>query len=67
MRALNCLLQMEQERSEEESSVGDVVRLSLLTMTNTNQLCDVLFVCFKMVDETNLSSKLPIADRTREV
>ena len=34
-------------------------------MTNPNQLCDVLlFVCSKMVDETNLSSKLPVADRT---
>ena len=44
------------------------VRLSLLTMTNPNQLCDVLlFVCSKMADETNLSSKLPVADRTREV
>ena len=37
-------------------------------MTNPNQLCDVLlFVCSKMADETNLSSKLPVADRTREV
>ena len=44
------------------------VRLSLLTMTNPNQLCDVLlFVCSKMADETNLSSKLPVADRTRDV
>ena len=44
------------------------VRLSLLTMTNPNQLCDVLlFVCSKMADETNLSSKLPVADRTREI
>ena len=35
---------------------------------NPNQLCDVLlFVCSKMADETNLSSKLPVADRTREV
>ena len=43
-----------------------LVRLSLLTMTNPNQLCDVLlFVCSKMADETNLSSKLPVADRTR--
>ena len=43
-------------------------RLSLLTMTNPNQLCDVLlFLCSKMADETNLSSKLPVADRTREV
>ena len=45
-----------------------IVRLSLLTMTNPNQLCDVLlFVCSKMADETNVSSKLPVADRTREV
>ena len=45
-----------------------LVRLSLLTMTNPNQLCDVLlFVCSKMADETNFSSKLPVADRTREV
>ena len=44
------------------------VRLSLLTMTNRNQLCDVLlFVCSKMADETSLSSKLPVADITREV
>ena len=42
--------------------------LSLLTMTTPNQLCDVLlFVCSKMADETNLRSKLPVADRTREV
>ena len=46
----------------------DLVRLSILTMTNLNQLCDVLLlVCSKMADETNLSSKLPVADRTREV
>ena len=46
----------------------NLVRLSLLTMTNPNQLFDVLlFVCSKMADETNLSSKLPVADRTREV
>ena len=45
-----------------------LVRLSLLTMTNPNQLCDVLlFVYSKMADETYLSSKLPVADRTREV
>ena len=42
--------------------------VSLLTMTNPNQMHEVfLFVCFKMADETNLSSKLPVADRTREV
>ena len=30
-------------------------------MTSPNQLCDVLlFVCSKMADETNLSSKLPV-------
>ena len=45
-----------------------IVRLSLLTMTNPNQLCDVLlFVCSMMADETNLSSKLLVADRTRGV
>ena len=27
----------------------------------------LLFVCSKMTDETNLSSKLSVADRTREV
>ena len=44
------------------------VRLSLLTMTNPNQLCNVLlFVCSKVADEINLSSKLLVADRTREV
>ena len=33
-----------------------LVPLSLLTMTNPNQLYDVLlFVCSKMADETNLS------------
>ena len=49
-------------------AINFLVRLSLLTMTNPNQLCDVLlFVCSKMADETNLSSKLPVADRTREV
>ena len=47
---------------------SNVVLLSLLTMTNPNQLCDVLLcVCSKMADETNLSSKLSVADRTREV
>ena len=45
-----------------------VVYLSLLTMTNPDQMCDVLlFVCSKVADETNLSSKLPVADRIREV
>ena len=45
-----------------------IVHLPLLTMTNPNHLCDVLlFVCSKMADETNLSSKLPVADRAREV
>ena len=37
-----------------------IVRL-LLTMTNPNQMREVLlFVCSKMADETNLSSKLPV-------
>ena len=45
-----------------------IVHLSLLKMTNPNQLCDVLlFVYSEMADETNLSSKLPVADRTREI
>ena len=45
-----------------------IVRPSLLTMTNLNQMREVLlFVCSKMVDETSLSSKLPVPDRTREV
>ena len=44
------------------------VHLSLLTMTNPNQMREVLlFVCSKMADETNLSPKLPFADSTREV
>ena len=31
-------------------------------------MCEVLlFVCSKMTDETNLSSKLPVAGRTKEV
>ena len=45
-----------------------IVCLLLLTMTSPNQMREVLlFVCSKMADETNLSSKLPVADRTREV
>ena len=48
--------------------IRDIVGLSLLTMTNPNQMREVLlFLCSKMADETNLSSKLPVADRTREV
>ena len=44
------------------------VRLSLLTMTNLNQMREVLlFVCSKMDGEANLISKLPVADRKREV
>ena len=50
------------------SPVYTFVRLSLLTMTNPNQMCEVLlFVCSKMADETNLSLKLYVADRTRTV
>ena len=34
----------------------------------TNQMSkELLFVCSKVADETNLSSKLPDADRAREV
>ena len=37
-------------------------------MTNPNQVCDMLlFVCSKMADESNLSSKLPVTYRSREV
>ena len=44
------------------------VRLSILTMTSPNQMREVLlFVCSEMADETNLSAKLTVADRTREV
>ena len=36
-------------------------------MTNLNQMRKVLlFVYSKMADDTNFSSKLPVADRTRE-
>ena len=43
-----------------------IVRLSLLTMTNPNQMREVLlFVCSKMTDEASHISKLPAADRTR--
>ena len=47
---------------------GDIkFRLSLLTVTEANQMREVLLcVCSKMA-ETNLSSKLPVADSTREV
>ena len=59
------ILNMDESRYVKKCSL---VRLSLLTMTNSNQLCDVLlFVCSKMADETNLSSKLPVVDRTGEV
>ena len=35
-------------------------------MTSPYQMCDVLsFVCSKMADETNLSSKLPVAAQER--
>ena len=44
------------------------VRLPLLTMTNSNQMHEVLlFVYSKMADETAVRSNLPVADRTREV
>ena len=45
-----------------------IVRLSLLTMTNSYEMRQVvLFVYSKIANETNLSSKLHVADRTREV
>ena len=43
-----------------------IVCLSLQTMINLNQMHEVLlFVCSKMTDETNLSSKLPVADKMK--
>ena len=45
-----------------------IVRLSVLTMANPDQMHEVLlFVCSKMADEISLSSKLPVADRKREI
>ena len=45
-----------------------IVRLSLLTMTNLNHMRGMLlFVCSKMADLANSSSKLPVADGTTEV
>ena len=42
-----------------------IVRLSLLAMTSLNQMREALhFVFSNMADETNLSSKLPVADRS---
>ena len=44
------------------------VRLSLLTMTNLSHMREMLlFVCSKMADYTNSSSKLSVADGTTEV
>ena len=45
-----------------------ILRLSLLTVTSSNQMRKVLlFVCSKMDNETNLSPKLPVADRIWEI
>ena len=56
------------EKNKKFVQVIRFVRLSLLTMTNPNQMREVLlFLCSKMADETNPSSKLPVADKTREV
>ena len=45
-----------------------IVYLSLLIVTNLNQMPEMLlFVCSRMVDETKISSKLLVADRTKEV
>ena len=55
-------------RAKSDAASSLIVRLSLLTLTNPNEMREVLlFVCSKMADETNLSSKLPVADRTRAV
>ena len=51
-----------------QHTMSTLARLSLLTITNPNLMREVLlFVCSKMADETNLSSKLPVADSAREV
>ena len=64
-KTVSCCLGLSRTNIRDHISI---VRLSLLTMTNPNHLCDVLlFVCSKMADETNFSSKLPVEDRTREV
>ena len=64
-KTVSCCLGLSRTNIRDHISI---VRLSLLTMTKPNHLCDVLlFVCSKMADETNLSSKLPVEDRTREV
>ena len=46
-----------------------LIRLSLLTITNPNQLCDaLLFVCSKMADENKLICLLQIEqERSEEV
>ena len=42
---------------------GMFVRLALLTLTNPNQMREVLlFVCFKMADKTNPSSKRSLTE-----
>ena len=43
-----------------------LVRLALLKTMSHNQMREVLlFVCSKTADETNLSSKLPVAENMR--
>ena len=42
-----------------------IVSSSVMTMTNPIQMDEMLlFVCSKKADETNLSSKLPVADKS---
>ena len=61
-----CYSQTVEDHIRDNSDVR--LSLGLLTMINPNQLCDVLlFVCSKMANETNLSFKLPVADKTKEV
>ena len=65
---VSIVLWNKQAVTKEQAYYAFIVRLSLQTMTNPIQLCDVLlFVCSKMADETNLSSKPLVADRTRAV
>ena len=56
------------DSSQNSSGKEDFSRLSLLTMANPYQRREaLLFVRSKMAHETSRSSKLPAAERTRDV
>ena len=52
--ALNCLLQIEQERSEEESSVGDALALAF----HCARFCSALLILFASYEASPLCSVL---------